>query len=1304
MLQINNLSQVQRSRISKNMPTEKGAVKGKLTLYNFINLRSPQSTKAEEMDFRFIEVPKEAAMTECEKAALVKYGLRYEGSGDCAVDVSTTLIDFDALTAFINECAYESVDPKIEAARSHCRPDCKPTEREHNNRLFTNRARFIAEHKSDIDYIHLEQLDRTFKNNISSATAKVLFIELIRNFKGPKDFAVKENISDWLVFWNLLSRFTDLRAIVESEKAIQEAEDAEHHRDSFCKPGSKRKFRNEVAKKYIEQLLNATIILPTKEYPYGIDTSLLTEANGPIEKSLNSKGLISNATFHPPEELRRKHSIDLAILHLQAFPPADADELQLLQSKILENALFKRTYYFFAGSPVTVAPSSGTLGLVASVVEDTSANKFYLYITASEQIENGVAPIKVKVCIKRAETSNKYEPNPIDNNIYLVPSVLNGIWYVEIGEIPSINSDVENLFIELNYSGGITYIATIQLNKISGLGNKRFEGSGNLFDSPGLPFRARLLPPNTDIPDSSWKLSLDEIEWLKTEINWKEHLPTDPTDDSYDPIDIEMTLRDNFGTQNPDISAIEITPSGPIMLDLDKLRVNTTVPGHFRAFMTMRLSSGKNFYSLPFSIGWDGDDSGDGFLIYDEGKDAYGKTYVPTGFGITHLGVADYQRVVSHVVRYEAGEVAHIENLMGREYKEKVVTKEQISEVTDFDSLETETERLTDKTSNERFQMQTEIAKIQHEDNKTNVDAHASYNSGGGSASINYSNAASTSRDESNKQSVTIAKELTNRAMERIVSKVKTDRTVKVTDRLTDVTKQGFDNRGSSDHVSGVYRYINAIYKNEIENYGKRLAYEFSIPQPSKLHVLGMSSNLENGGLIGLDKPIDPRSISIDADPNKLFTWDQITERNYLPIARKYDAKVTLHPRKEREIQETFEMRDFSSSSEFSRTIKADPDYLFKSAQIEVQGRTVNGGPKGKITFLVGGTEFETTDVGTADGKQYTDKSLELTISQRETLVVQANHIHMSSINGSIRAKLELSNLADRLVDWQQEVYDQIFDAYEEKLREYNEKVASLKTDADDALESNPLNFRQIEQLILRMNCISYLIPPYEDTSFPNRNFGKKLYVTKDSNSPNSEFNSTRVNLSKDSGLDEYAAFVKFVEQAFEWNIMSYNFYPFYWAGYSEWANLYQYDCNDALFKSFMQAGMARVTVTVRPEFYDAVLLFMKTGKIWMGGHIPVYGDDLYISMANELKDPEYKVDGSWETVLPTNLLALQKGGAVVNTHGLPNLEKPVLDSDDEIEDEGSSLMPIIKNNESVVHDQANSVFHRIRFFFKSNK
>jgi hypothetical protein len=55
------------------------------------------------------------------------------------------------------------------------------------------------------------------------------------------------------------------------------------------------------------------------------------------------------------------------------------------------------------------------------------------------------------------------------------------------------------------------------------------------------------------------------------------------------------------------------------------------------------------------------------------------------------------------------------------------------------------------------------------------------------------------------------------------------------------------------------------------------------------------------------------------------------------------------------------------------------------------------------------------------------------------------------------------------------------------------------------------------------------------------------------------------------------------------------------------------------------------------------VQYFLETGKVWLGGNAPIIGDDMYISIAQEMKAPMGKPQGKyWITRIPTTLTILQ--------------------------------------------------------------
>lgn len=208
--------------------------------------------------------------------------------------------------------------------------------------------------------------------------------------------------------------------------------------------------------------------------------------------------------------------------------------------------------------------------------------------------------------------------------------------------------------------------------------------------------------------------------------------------------------------------------------------------------------------------------------------------------GVTNLGIADFRRVEQEVCCYVPGEVSHIENVLAREYKERssrnLVRSEDTIEVTN----EIEVENLTDVTTNTRNEISTEIASVLNEVKSSNfggsVGVSAEYM--GAQIDVNaYADFAnSNSSSFSNSSSKSYAEEVTKRALERIIQRTKERRTSTIIKEFEENNKHGFDNRKGDKHVTGIYRWIDIIYKNRLVNYGKRLMMEFMVPEPAEFY------------------------------------------------------------------------------------------------------------------------------------------------------------------------------------------------------------------------------------------------------------------------------------------------------------------------------------------------------------------------------------------------------------------------------------------------------------------------------------
>jgi hypothetical protein len=125
--------------------------------------------------------------------------------------------------------------------------------------------------------------------------------------------------------------------------------------------------------------------------------------------------------------------------------------------------------------------------------------------------------------------------------------------------------------------------------------------------------------------------------------------------------------------------------------------------------------------------------------------------------------------------------------------------------------------------------------------------------------------------------------------------------------------------------------------------------------------------------------------------------------------------------------------------------------------------------------------------------------------------------------------------------------------------------------------------------------------------------------------------------------------YIRFFEQAFEWDHIAYFFFPYFWASKDTWAQRSLFDdSDDPIFADFLRAGAARVVFPVRPGFEKAVLHFVDTGLIWDGGDPPDISSNQYLPIATEVAEAEGRpgqevaVGDPWNVHLPTTLVKLR--------------------------------------------------------------
>ena len=616
-------------------------------------------------------------------------------------------------------------------------------------------------------------------------------------------------------------------------------------------------------------------------------------------------------------------------------------------------------------------------------------------------------------------------------------------------------------------------------------------------------------------------------------------------------------------------------------------------------------------------------------------------------YGIKKIQIAEYNRVEQEIYCYVPGEVSHIENIMAREYKEKAARNLTRSEITTEESSEREVENLTDTTSTDRHELQSEISRVLQEDMSLQTGASVGVNLKTFSANANASFSMGSSETNSFNQAESFAQEVTERAMERIVEKVTYKRTSRMLKEYEETNKHGFDNRLGDKHVTGIYRWVDKIYKNTLVNYGKRLMYDFMIPEPAKNFKAWMTSKGNTAAQTSITKP------------ENLNQWaygpDGITRENYAKLASRYGADVEPPPASVMKIGKSFGDSPSNTGIEIQNRYSSGHSYKLEipdgyeclnarySYSHYQAGSDVN---KSQVTVNISGMQDFSTYAnarlnnypyggGTVD---HVEKELEISLSTHQ----------VGGFSLNVLANCYLK--PEKYEAWRAETFLAIWEAYNKRLQEFNEAeaAANIGTTTGQSLDYNynPMIGRAIEQRELKRACIEMMMRPF------SLNIGQNHYIG--GSGSNYKVNQTLA-------LDKYADQVRFFEEAFDWDIISYMFFPYYWGKEADWSALIKEQSSaDFIFQAFLQSGMGKVVLPVKPGFERAVLYFFDTGKVWFGqGYSVDTTSNLYQQVIDELriKTPDeagYEEPATWLTRIPSSLTIIQSDSAPLEENGLP--------------------------------------------------
>ena len=679
---------------------------------------------------------------------------------------------------------------------------------------------------------------------------------------------------------------------------------------------------------------------------------------------------------------------------------------------------------------------------------------------------------------------------------------------------------------------------------------------------------------------------------------------------------------------------------------------------------------------------------------------------VPIGFG-------EYNSVRQTLLMYEPGEIAHIENVLRGEYKERV--HRRLRRLEEEVTYEEERKAVTEKDlqSTDRFELKREASETIKEEHKAEAGVTVKYDGPSVDVEAKAGYTYTHAKEQAKKTSVCYARDVTERSLSRLEEKVREVRVEKTIEEFEETNTHGIDNKDKPDHAVGIYRWVDKIYEAQVINYGQRLFFDFVVPEPAAFYLY----SLTHGATTDLEEPVPPMvdengEPCEEDNPNaRSLRPDDILPDNYMIWIAQYEVSGAKPP-------PTFEIvKGHSFSKAPEKTGEDDKEekekYLLSNETIPI--------PKGYRPYFISvdlsHPRFLDTYLSIAGDKcepsidhnepnipvLYEDKNYhgrrfplrELSIfhlgdyhfdnkvssikvppgwavfatqhhnfggsrwyitrnvnhNELKALKLHDNitgvevyppadfykkytglgHLNYTGEDGDqtgipISVAIKRSdgyvmnvNLCCRRTDmhmneWQLETYDAIMQAYQNKKAVYEEKLAMAAIQEGISISGrNPEQNREIEEIELKRWALSMITGQYfeifnamqtDRQGYPGINFAE---------------------------AEAEGSYIQFFEQVFEWPLMTYLFYPYFWGkrkatweGGPTWIDkITGIQDVDPLFEKFLKAGAVRVTVPVRPGFEEAIQNYVSTGQIWNGDEKPTLDDPLYVSIVEEIQQQQ---------------------------------------------------------------------------------
>lgn len=552
------------------------------------------------------------------------------------------------------------------------------------------------------------------------------------------------------------------------------------------------------------------------------------------------------------------------------------------------------------------------------------------------------------------------------------------------------------------------------------------------------------------------------------------------------------------------------------------------------------------------------------------------------------LGLGELLVVRQKLMRYRARDVSYIENVLRGQSKEREHRRKRTTEETLFREEEIKKEEQHDLQTTTRFELKNEVTNEVESKLKAKGGVKVKARLGPfvemeANAGISYEQA----KKEGRKKAVSFSRETIEKASSKYSERVLESRRLRLVEEVEETNKHVLSG-GSTSNLTGIYQWVEKQYQAQVYNYGLREMYEFFLPEPALYYIQSLVTKGEVDG----NHPKPPPEFTVqpsDIEPSNYLTYAALFNASEIPQApedftRIGEAKYGDAEETNRQFSTGFTI-DIPDGYEYAGYNASWYYWYYDGGVFSFSGSSSFNDP-GKVPFTI-------------FGKNVSVWTLWVEVTCRVT---------ESYMN-----------------DWRLKVWGALLTGYNQMKNEYEEAQATAAVqEGVEIVGRNPLANERIVRDEIQRQCLS---------AFTNSSLGDQNGIV---GSNVNWFNAY-----------ERGLFARFMQQAFEWQNMSYVFYPYFWARKVRWLELFNIEDTDPEFQEFLQSGMARVVVPVRPGFEGHVEHFKRSGKVWSGRSPPIHGDPDFVSVITEIKEQkgapgdEEPVGEPWTVTLPTNLVAV---------------------------------------------------------------